>query len=221
MELTSLPLPVEPTTVKTATRTLLDQAPEIGLATVASGEWIAAPLWVGWQRPLSSLGIDWPAFLGIVAAYQNELRLWVMGERPWDQCITGLAGRVVRRVPVNRNDRSRARVDGNDAWRTALARVGVDQASDLPTLTRTIQQLGLEFTVDATAANHDRKRRRLTGASAIVWAGGKWRDPEVPYGEATSSSSPAAALAEALARFLIKDPGYPVSLARPDVTRVG
>jgi hypothetical protein len=49
------------------------------------------------------------------------------------------------------------------------------------------------------------------GASyAVVWSGGWPRDPEVPYGEATSDGPPSRALAEALGRFLIKDPGYPL-----------
>ncbi|MDQ3794089.1 MAG: hypothetical protein M3316_00160, partial [Actinomycetota bacterium] len=30
--------------------------------------------------------------------YSDELRLWVVGERPWDHCAAGLAGRVRRRL---------------------------------------------------------------------------------------------------------------------------
>ncbi|MDQ3693013.1 MAG: hypothetical protein M3464_05225 [Chloroflexota bacterium] len=202
MDGATLPLPGEPVTLKTATRTLLEQAPAVGLATVAGGEWIAAPLWVGWQRALSGRGVDWPDFLTIVVGYQNELRLWVMGERPWDQCIAGLAGRILRRSGQPRNQG-----ESRDDWSVALARIGLTQTADLGSLDHAIQRLGLDYTV--TIAEGD-DVRSATGASAIVWSGGKRRDPEVPFGEARSAASSAAALAEALARFLIKDPGYPV-----------
>jgi len=202
MDASTLPLPAEPITLKTATRTLLEQAPAVGLATVAGGEWIAAPLWVGWQRALSGRGVDWPDFLSIVVGYQNELRLWVMGERPWDQCVAGLAGRILRR-----SGQARSHGERGDDWSVALARVGLTQTADLGILDHAIQRLGLDYTVSVAESGNDRS---ATGASAIVWAGGQRRDPEVPYGEAWSAATPAAALAEALARFLIKDPGYPV-----------
>ena len=95
-----LPLPEEPTALKRETRTLLEQAPEAGMALVVAGEWIAAPLWDHWQALLEPRGMDRARFLDIVIGYQNELRLWVMGERPWDHCVAGLAGRVLRRMPV-------------------------------------------------------------------------------------------------------------------------
>lgn len=212
MELTSLPMPAEPVTLKTAARTLLEQAPDVGLATLAGGEWIAAPLWVGWQRALTSRGIDWPGFLLIVVDYRNELRLWAMGERPWDQCIAGLAGRVIRRSAPGRSGRPRAHGERIGDWGVALARTGVHQGSDLQTLEHAIQRLGLVYTI--SAAEDSGGDRPTFGVSAIVWAGGQRRDPEVPYGEARSAASSAAALAEALARFLIKDPGYPVPSPR-------
>ena len=46
-------------------------------------------------------------------------------------------------------------------------------------------------------------------ATAVVWAGARPRDPECPYAEGHSLASPAEALAEALGRFLLKDPAYP------------
>ena len=95
-----LPIPDEPLALKRETRTLLEQAPEAGMALVAAGEWIGAPLWDHWQAMLESRGMDRARFLDIVIGYQNELRLWVMGERPWEHCVAGLAGRVMRRIPV-------------------------------------------------------------------------------------------------------------------------
>lgn len=98
MDAPLLPLPDEPQELKTRTRTLLEQMPDAGQALLAAGEWIAAPLWDRWQVALEPRGMDRARFLLIVIEYRNELRLWVMGERPWQHCAAGLAGRVARRV---------------------------------------------------------------------------------------------------------------------------
>ena len=103
-------------------RTLLDQAPETGLPLVLGGEWVADPLWECWGDLLREHGMDRDQFGQIVAGYGNELRLWVVGERPWQQYISGLAGRVERRLPPS------AKSTGNGVhqpWRDALGRVGV------------------------------------------------------------------------------------------------
>ena len=39
-------------------------------------------------------------FLEISRSYAGEFRLWVVGERPWDHCAAGLAGRLLRRLPA-------------------------------------------------------------------------------------------------------------------------
>ena len=101
MEGPRLPLPAEPTRLKAKTRALLEQSPEAGLELVAAGEWITAPLWDQWRSTLRPLGMRRARFREIVASYQNELRLWVMGERPWDHCVAGLAGRVTRRTAAS------------------------------------------------------------------------------------------------------------------------
>jgi hypothetical protein len=98
-----LPLPEEPVELKNRTRTLLEQSPEAGRQVLAEGEWIAAPLWDLWRDQLELHGLDRARFVKIVVGYQNELRLWVMGERPWEHCVAGLAGRVVRRITVEEN----------------------------------------------------------------------------------------------------------------------
>jgi len=38
-------------------------------------------------------------FLEISRGYAGEIRLWVVGERPWDHFAAGLAGRLLRRLP--------------------------------------------------------------------------------------------------------------------------
>ncbi len=36
----------------------------------------------------------------VCAGYQRELWLWLVGERTWDQCLSGLLGRLQRRASV-------------------------------------------------------------------------------------------------------------------------
>ena len=95
-----LPMLPEPLALKKNTRTLLEQSPEAGQQLLADGKWIALPLWRRWGSALRPLGMKRARFLEIVVGYRNELRLWVLGERPWDHCIAGLAGRVERRIKV-------------------------------------------------------------------------------------------------------------------------
>ena len=55
----------------------------------------------GGELPHVALGARAPSALWMIArGYSGELRLWVVGERPWDQCVAGLAGRVRRRLPA-------------------------------------------------------------------------------------------------------------------------
>jgi hypothetical protein len=185
-------------------RTLLDQAPETGLPLVVAGEWIADPLWESWGDALQQLGMGREQFGQIVAGYGNELRLWVAGERPWQHCISGLAGRVERRLsPLEKSTGNGV----DQPWRHALGRVGVAPEDEMTRLVSRIGELHLLYDVAAPNGMEGGSRGAST-ASAIVWAGGRPRDPEVPFGEGHSGSS-AVALAEALGRFLLKDPAYP------------
>lgn len=61
-------------------------------------EGIAAWLWDRW-RVLERHGMDRPAFVDVVSGYRREIWLWLMGERTWAQCCSGLAGRTERRLP--------------------------------------------------------------------------------------------------------------------------
>jgi hypothetical protein len=153
--------------------------------------------------------MDRRRFLGIVIGYRNELRLWVMGERPWEHCVTGLAGRVVRRLTALPERRTVMGNGRNTHWRRALERAGVDPDADATTLRVTIEKLGLLYDVAASGAGGSNGRADEC-SYAIVWAGGRPRDPEVCFAEARSDASSARALAEALGRFLVRDPGYPV-----------
>jgi hypothetical protein len=57
-------------------------------------------LWERWRSALEPVGMGREAFVDVVVGYRRELWLWLMGERGWDQVVTGLAGRVARRLPA-------------------------------------------------------------------------------------------------------------------------
>ncbi|MGF1471158.1 MAG: hypothetical protein ACFB50_05355 [Rubrobacteraceae bacterium] len=94
-----LSLPDEPGSVRADTRVLLEESPEEGSRKVNDARFVADPLWKAWAEELEKSGMDYRRFLEISRGYSNELRLWVVGERPWDHCVAGLAGRVMRRLP--------------------------------------------------------------------------------------------------------------------------
>ena len=149
-------------------------------------------------------GMGREQFGQIVAGYGNELRLWVAGERPWQQYISGLAGRVERRLsPLPKSTANGV----HQPWHDALGRVGVTSEDEMARLISRIGELHLLYDV-ATPNGKEGSAQVASAASAIVWAGGRPRDPEVPFGEGHSGSS-SVALAEALGRFLLKDPAYP------------
>jgi hypothetical protein len=96
---TKLPLPEEPADLRAETRALLEDWPEEGARVVGDATFLADLLWDDWREDLA--GMDRGRFLEIARGYSGELRLWVVGERPWDHCVAGLAGRVRRRLPEN------------------------------------------------------------------------------------------------------------------------
>lgn len=68
------------------------------LAEVVGGECgIAGWFWERW-RVLASVGLDRAAFGSVVSAYRREIWLWLAGERTWEQCCSGLLGRLDRRI---------------------------------------------------------------------------------------------------------------------------
>jgi hypothetical protein len=95
-----LPLPEEPTELRSKVRALLDDRPEEGARVIGDASFVADPLWEVWGEGLEGAGVSRERFLEISRGYKGELRLWVVGERPWDHCVAGLAGRVRRRLPA-------------------------------------------------------------------------------------------------------------------------
>ncbi len=91
------PLPDEPADLKQQLSALLaDQGLDATSFPVA-GEPVSARLWKAWEPRLSAAGIGYESYLDAVAEYQREMWLWANGERTWAQCVSGLAGRLVRR----------------------------------------------------------------------------------------------------------------------------
>jgi hypothetical protein len=95
---TNLPVPEEPRELRDRARTLLEETPEEGARLVGEASFVADPLWDEWGEELATAGMDRDRFLGIARGYAGEIRLWVVGERPWEHCAAGLAGRAARRV---------------------------------------------------------------------------------------------------------------------------
>ncbi len=94
-----LPLPPEPTGLRSEMRALIEDSPEEGIRLVNEARFLVDPLWKEWAEKLEGAGMSYERFLEIARRYADEIRLWVMGERPWDHCIAGLAGRALRRLP--------------------------------------------------------------------------------------------------------------------------
>lgn len=92
-------VPEEPAHLRGRTRALIEDSPAAGERAVRDGGFLAEVLWETWGDDLSVAGMGYEEFLGIVRGYAGEVRLWVVGERTWEHCASGLAGRVVRRMP--------------------------------------------------------------------------------------------------------------------------
>ena len=103
---THFSLPPEPAELRAGTRALIEESPEVGARTVNDARFVADLLWEDWGEGLRSAGMSYEGFLGIARGYAGELRLWVMGERPWEHCAAGLAGRVLRRLPKDARRRA-------------------------------------------------------------------------------------------------------------------
>jgi hypothetical protein len=95
-----LPVPDEPTQTKAEIRALLEDSPEEGGRVIADAAFVSDLLWEKWGDDLEGAGMGYTRFLEISRSYAGEFRLWVVGERPWNHCSAGLAGRLLRRLPA-------------------------------------------------------------------------------------------------------------------------
>lgn len=92
-----LELPDEPEDIRMALRD----------AVLAGQDWregfsddvcIAVWLWERWRPTLEPGGMSREEFVDAVIAYRREIWLWLLGDRQWFPLVTGLAGRVLRRL---------------------------------------------------------------------------------------------------------------------------
>jgi len=91
-------VPDEPKDLKTETRAILEESPEEGTRVIEDANFVCDLLWEEWGVDLEESGMDYDRFLEISRGYAAEFRLWVVGERPWNHCAAGLAGRSLRRL---------------------------------------------------------------------------------------------------------------------------
>jgi hypothetical protein len=94
----ALAIPDEPLQQKALLRAAAGEDPVAGRV-VALAE-IAAMFWRDWKEALAPLGMDEESFASIIAGATNEVWLWVMGDRPFDQLVASIAGRTIRRIPA-------------------------------------------------------------------------------------------------------------------------
>jgi hypothetical protein len=57
-------------------------------------------VWNAWGTVLHGAGADRAWVAAVLDGYRRELWLWTARERTWEQTASGLAGRVVRRLPA-------------------------------------------------------------------------------------------------------------------------
>lgn len=71
------------------------------LAQVLSGDGGVAPWLFSRWRALETSGVSRDAFMAQALAYRRELWLWLHGDRTWEQCCSGLIGRIERRTAAS------------------------------------------------------------------------------------------------------------------------
>ena len=96
-ELPRLHVPDEPTARK-ATWHEAVLAGEDPVVIITGAEGGALWLWTRW-RVLETVGFKETGFVELVGDYRREILLWLGGDRTWEQCCSGLIGRIGRRVP--------------------------------------------------------------------------------------------------------------------------
>ncbi len=67
------------------------------LESVVRGPGGVAEWLLGRWRVLITLGMAEETFISMVLGYRREIWLWLIGERTWEQCCSGLIGRIDRR----------------------------------------------------------------------------------------------------------------------------
>lgn len=93
-----LPVPLEPVELRQQLRSeLLGGVEWEGRFGAELG--VGDVLWSAWAEALTAAGLSRKRFGEGIRGYRRELWFWVLGDRMWDQAVTGLAGRLSRRLP--------------------------------------------------------------------------------------------------------------------------
>lgn len=96
-----LELPAEPLDLKVALRAAvlgIGEQPDRQASAIDEsclGVW----LWSRWQPALEPRGCTREQFVDTVVDLRREVVLWLLGDRPWLQVVSSLAGRISRRLP--------------------------------------------------------------------------------------------------------------------------
>lgn len=112
---TAEPLPLracdEPGEVRTELRHLAEQDPARVRDELATGHGrLGDHLWERWGEELTGVGFDRRGFAEVLGGHRREVWHWLWGDRTWEQCVSGLIGRLSRRtgdVPTLRDPSSR------------------------------------------------------------------------------------------------------------------
>lgn len=93
-----LELPPEPAELRA---TLREKALEASRPESSAFEnCFAAWTWERWRSTLEPAGMGREEFIDLVVGYRREVWFWLLGDRGWEQLVSGLAGRVSRRLPA-------------------------------------------------------------------------------------------------------------------------
>ena len=88
--------PSEPVLLARNLRRLLGEDPERAHLDIPKR--LSARLWRVWGVELRQAGAT-PRLLRLTCAgYEREIWLWLLGDRPWSQMLSGLRGRLLRRL---------------------------------------------------------------------------------------------------------------------------
>lgn len=91
-----VPARPEPVALRRALRALAGDDPVTGRSEATRR--LAATLWRTWRAEFAPHGMTAKQFREVVAGAGQEVWLWVMGDRPFDQIQESIAGRARRRL---------------------------------------------------------------------------------------------------------------------------
>jgi hypothetical protein len=94
----SLEIPAEPVELRAGLRRSVLDGGE-GQHGWGNGLAVGDGLWTHWGPALEAAGMDRRSFDEVVVGYRRELWFWLLGERTWESAVSGLAGRLRRRLP--------------------------------------------------------------------------------------------------------------------------